>query len=567
MIRRLRSPLFALSLAAFLPPACCVAADAQWVKARLGSFETISDNGRRAAIQGLSQFEQFRFALGTAMGKPDLRMDPPLRILVFKNAQEMPPGCDTVHTGRDRLMACIANEAQLPPALIRELTVRLLEANFSNLPAPMERALQTFFSTVQSNAVHVTWGTPPPPAERSREWAIIHRLITQPDYSGRAHIYLHNLAEGMDSNGAIRSLSEDPAMFNAEIDRYYSAGVFTSAQAPNRPLNPDRDFNTTNLTSDQGQLARADLLTPGSAAIYQALLKSGKQVAESNAGLALLALREGNQEGARHYMEAARSAGTHNVVALTSYAASLRDTDRAQTILKEALTIDPKYAEAHWELGVKISEAPRKLAEWKQAVALAPRNYEWWAKYAQLCQDQKQYAEAGRAWLAASQAAPDADHREMYLASRGRIADLRLNDEEAERRKESAAKAAELDRLKAQARKELADLEARVNTKPLSKADLANTVDYSEINGQDSTLTGSLTRVQCLNRQVQLEVKDDMGKLQKLLIPDPSRVAILGGDGTLACGGAQKPRPVTITYHPLKDKKGFSGEVTEIDFH
>ncbi len=213
--------LFALSIP-------CFAADAQWVKARLGSFETISDNGRKSAIQGLSQFEQFRFALGTAMGKPDLVLDPPLRIIVFKTAQEMPPGCDTVHTGRDHLMACITNtgnEAQLPPALIRELTVRLLEANFSNLPAPMERALETFFSTVQSKAVHVTWGAPPPAAERTREWALIHMLITQPDYSGRAHIYLHNLAEGMDSNGAVRSLSEDPAKFNAEVDRYYAAGV------------------------------------------------------------------------------------------------------------------------------------------------------------------------------------------------------------------------------------------------------------------------------------------------------------------------------------------------------
>ena len=158
---------------------CLGAADAQWVKARLGSFETISDNGRHQAIQALSQFEQFRFALGTAMGKPDLSLDPPLRIVVFKTAQEMPPGCDTVHTGRNRLMACVVNEAQLPPALVRELTARLLEANFSNLPPPIERALETFFSTVQSNAVHVTWGAPPPPAERTREWALIHRLLTR----------------------------------------------------------------------------------------------------------------------------------------------------------------------------------------------------------------------------------------------------------------------------------------------------------------------------------------------------------------------------------------------------
>ncbi len=567
----MRRAFFALSLACMSPAISCIADTnnaATWVKARLGSFETISDAGRRSAIQALSQFEQFRFALGAAMGKPDLRLDPPLRIVVFKSAQEMPPGCDTVHTGRERLMACVANpnnDAQLPPGLIRELTVRLLEANFSNLPAPTEHALETFFSTVQSNAVHVTWGAPPPHDERTREWALIHRLITQPDYAGRAHIYLHNLAGGMDSNGAVRSLSEDPAKFNAEIDRYYAAGVFTSAQAPNRPLNPERDFNTTNLTSDEGQLARADLLTPGSAAVYQSLLKAGKQVAEANEGLAILAMRAGDAEQARHYMEAARTAGTHNAVALTEYGMMTQDSERAQTILKEALTIDPKYAEAHWTLGEKISEPPRRLAEWKQAVALAPRKYEWWAKYAQLCQDQKQYAEAGRAWLAAAQAAPNVERREQYLASRGQIDQLRLDDEEVQRRREAAAKAAEIEALKAKAKKEITDLEARYSTKPMTKDEAAKTVDWTEINGS-AHVAGTLTRVQCANKQWQLDVKDEMGKVQRLLVPDPSQISILGGDGTIACGGVQKPRPVTVTYRPTTDQKGFSGEVTGIEF-
>ena len=54
-----------------------LSAEPRWIKARLGSFEAISDDGRRSATQALSQFEQFSFALGTAMGQPDLRLDPP----------------------------------------------------------------------------------------------------------------------------------------------------------------------------------------------------------------------------------------------------------------------------------------------------------------------------------------------------------------------------------------------------------------------------------------------------------------------------------------------------------
>ena len=569
MLREARCTVCAVILAAaFLPiPA---SADSQWVKARLGSFETISDNGRRSAIQALSQFEQFRFALVAAMGKPDLKLEPPLRIVVFKNAQEMPPACTGLLTGRDHLMACIVyqnegKDEQLPPQLVRQLTVRLLEENFSTLPPATERALESFFGTVQSSSVHVSWGAPPPAEERTRDWALLHMLITQPEYSGRAHIYLHNLANGMDSNGAIRSLSEDPAKFNAAVDAYYIAGGFKSTAAPNRALNTERDFSTTVLTADEGQLMRADLLMVGSGAIYQSLLQSGKHVSEANEGLAILAMRAGDTEHARHYMEAARSAGTQNFIALTSYGSLETDPERAIAILKEALTLDPKYAEAHWALGEKISDKPRRMMEWKQAVALAPRNYQWWEQYAQLCIDQKQYAEAGRAWLAAAQAAPDIQHKEQYLASRGQIDQLRLDDEEATRRREAAARQAEIDRLKNQAKRELADLEAHANAKPLTKEELAKTVDWTEIHGS-ATLAGTLTRVQCVSRQFQLDVKDDLGKVQRLLVADPSMLEITGGDGTISCGGAQKSRAVVITYKPTTEHKGFMGEVTGIEF-
>ncbi len=522
-------------------------AETQWVRARLGSFEAISDSGRKAAIQGLSQFEQFRFALGSVMGQSELRLDPPLRILVFRNAQEMASnGCNGFQTGRDREVTCTTAEGQLPPELIRALTRKLLESNFAAMPGGIERALETFFSTVQSSAVHVQWGAPPPnSADRTREWALLHRLITQPDYAGRAHIYLHNLANGMDSNGAIRSLSEDPARFNAEIDRYFTAGVFAPAQAPNRPLNPERDFNTTILTSDEGQLMRADMLGAGAEAIYQTLLKAGKHVAEDHEGLAILAMRAGNISGARTHMDAARQAGTHNVVALTQFAALEKDPELAITVLHEALTLDPKYGPAHWVLGEKISEPPRRMMEWKQAVALTPRNYARWTQYAKLCESLKQYAEAGRAWLAAAQAAPDVPTREQALTARGQIDQLRLDDEYEQRRKEAAAKAAEIDRLKNDARREIAELEARSRTKPLSKDE--KVMDWDQVDRDGEAMTVSLVRVDCAGKQVTLSVKDAKGKLQKMAVPDISHVEITGGDGKLTCG-VQKARTVRIRY-------------------
>ena len=289
-----------------------VAAEPRWTKARLGSFEAISDDGRRSATQALSQFEQFSFALGSVMGQPDLRLDPPLRIIVFKSAQDLRSQCPpTLVMGRDRMMACTTAEGQLAPGLLRELTRTLIENNFSKMPAPIETALETFFSTVESTAVHVTWGTPPPQAERTREWALLHRIITQSDYAGSAKIYMHNLAAGMDKGAASRNaFGDNGTKFEDDVDRYYAAGIFNTSVAPNRPLNPDRDFSTTFLTSDEGQLMRADLLTPASVAIYQSLLQAGKQTAEANEGLAIFAMKDNDLAKARA-LYGGRAQGRH----------------------------------------------------------------------------------------------------------------------------------------------------------------------------------------------------------------------------------------------------------------
>lgn len=82
----------AVALCAFFA-SNALAAEARWIKARLGAFEAISDDGRRSATQALSQFEQFSFALGSAMGQPDLTLDPPLLIIVFKSDREMRAQC------------------------------------------------------------------------------------------------------------------------------------------------------------------------------------------------------------------------------------------------------------------------------------------------------------------------------------------------------------------------------------------------------------------------------------------------------------------------------------------
>ena len=155
-----------------------------------------------------------------------------------------------------------------------------------------------------------------------------------------------------------------------------------------------------------------------------------------------------------------------------------------------------------------------------------------------------------------------ADHQSRLCG--GQIDQLRLDDEYEIRRKETAAKAAEIDRLKSQARKEIADMEARVNTRPMSKEEAARVMDWADVNmaPDNATVTGNLIRVDCAGKQLTLSVKDGRGKIWRMLIADPTHVEVKGevkgGQALFNCG-VQKPRGITVRYTG-------TGDVTGIEF-
>jgi hypothetical protein len=242
-----------------------------------------------------------------------------------------------------------------------------------------------------------------------------------------------------------------------------------------------------------------------------------------------------------------------------------KDPAKAIPVLQEAVSIDPKYAQAHWFWGEKTADPAQRLEQWKLATGLAPRKYEWWAQYAQLCVDQKKFAEAGRAWVAAAQAAPDAAHREQYLAARSVIDQQRLEAEDQERRKDAEAKAREMERLKAQARQEVRDIEARANRNSLSEEDAAKAVPWWDANEMPpATLSGTLLRVECAGSQFRLVIRKESGQLVRLGVRDPKVIEVSGGDLKLACG-TQVSKAVSVTYTPAKNTKlPVSGEATAI---
>src|SRR5947209_2398941 len=120
-------------------PAACLAQNT-WLKGHSGPFEIFSDAGPRSAATTLAAFEQFRYAVGQAVGKPDLLVDPGIRILLFKTAKEMEAaGASTALVrGRDRFVVTGSADRGIPPEIFRECTRLFIERNVARLPAEID---------------------------------------------------------------------------------------------------------------------------------------------------------------------------------------------------------------------------------------------------------------------------------------------------------------------------------------------------------------------------------------------------------------------------------------------
>ena len=79
---------------------------------------------------------------------------------------------------------------------------------------------------------------------------------------------------------------------------------------------------------------------------------------------------------------------------------------------------------------------------------------------------------------------------------------------------------------------------------------------------------GVLKQVDCLGKLLRLVVQGDDQKTVKLLVANPSQLAILGGEGEmkLSCG-TQGMRRVKVEYFPKANARlATKGEVATIEF-
>jgi tetratricopeptide (TPR) repeat protein len=533
------------ALCLVLLPAALLA-ESKWIQSRSGPVEIYSDAGNKIALEKLNFFEQFRFALGTLVGKPDLNAEPPIRLLVVKN----PTLPSALMPGRDRISIPIAADRPIPPSVLKSATKLLLEQNVPRLSPGIEKGLEDFFSTVEVKGAHVIWGDPPPASERNLDWARIQLLATKPEYYGKLRILLFNLQKGIADEPAYRNaIGKSKKEFDIELEAYFKAGVFSSSDGPGRAFSAQRDLPVKALDAGDVDLAMADLLNGDSRAGYERMIQNKKHFAEANEGLAMLALRDHDEAAALKYLIAATDADSKSPAAWLAYAKLETDRPRSNDALEHALELDPKLAEAHYLLG----DRKHDLEELKKATTLNPRQWEYWNSLGDVYLDDNKFPEAAKAYREAEHAAADPKDQERMHAAWSRVEGEKLDYQGAEKKRAADDEREELERLKAKALADLHASESKIN-KRLGGSVPDKVISWEEA-GLPVMLEGALRQVDCLGKDTRVVIEGPDKKMFKLSLKDR---------GKLVCG-AQDGRHVSVEYTPKPDAKlGTAGELAAI---
>ena len=550
-----------LSILCLLP--CLLAAEDHWVKFASGPFEVLTDAGARAGRETIVRFEEFRHALGEMVGEPDLETPVPIRILVFRNTQGWAPPAPLAE-GRDCYAIVLAEKSAVPPAVYSELTRLFLKSNTAQMPPAFEHGLAEFFTTFEVSGIHITVGAPPPRPDL--DWARVHLLVADPEYSGKLRVLLYNLRKGVDQDPAYRNaFGKSAAEVEAQAKRHFAEGHFQTTSLSSRPMT-ERDFPEKPISDADARLARADTLAGAqSAAEYQTLLRDGVKPAEAEEGLGLLALAGHRTDEARRHFAASIEASSASARSYIEYAKLEPDDAKAMQALLRAAGINPKLDEPFALMARRDTDPQERLAHWKAAAERNPRDPSYWQALAECYLADHNYAEAAKAWKEGEQSATDPAQRDHMRQARMAIEQQRLDYEEAERKRRAAEEARAIDKLKTQARADLHAIENKYNDgapKPSDKA-----VPWWDGPNPAGRLTGTLKQVDCLGSQARLVIESDGHKTVKLLVTDPHKVAIMGrGELALGCG-VQKPRRVAIDYFPKPNARlATAGEVATIEF-
>ncbi|MBV8819449.1 MAG: hypothetical protein JO022_13910, partial [Acidobacteriaceae bacterium] len=368
-------------------------ADERWIEIHSGPFFVLSSNDK-AARETMNQLEQFRNALGTTLGKSDLHLIWPLRVIVFKKrspVQESP-----IRLARDSYVTATVDDAGLSPERLKELARLLIGQNTARFPVEIENGLIELFSTLDIDGTRVTLGAPPPAAARSRDWARMHLLNVFPDYAGRSRVLFNNLEQTSDLNVSYQNAYQKSAgQIEKQLDEYMKTASYGTTGISGRPINPLRDFHAPTASANDVKIAVADLKQS-----YSDL--HGPEAAE---GLGLQALAAHHNDEAKQLFASAMQSESKS--ARVYYEAARLETDPATAWkwLQKSAELNPLWGEPVYREALLAKDLDRKAALLKKAASLDPRNIEYWETLAKNETEANRFVDAQKAWGGAERAA------------------------------------------------------------------------------------------------------------------------------------------------------------------
>ena len=542
-------------------------ADDHWVGLKSGPFEVLSNAGDRAAREKLMYLEQFREALRVITGKQEMRMVWPVRVLVTKNAAQM---AAPFALGRDARMAAVTESGSFSRDALKELARLLLYENTTRLPQNVEEGLIKLMSTLEVSGTHITLGAPVPEAERSRGWALMQLVTTNPDYAGRSRVMISNLEQSGDFEAACRNAFEKSAtQIEAQADAYLKSGNFTTGSVSGRAISMARDFKAEQLEPDAGKIATADLLlangSPQATQAYTSL--HGPQAAE---GLALTALKEHKENEGRMLLKSAIESQSESARAWLELGRLEADPTKARADLKKATDLNPRWAEPHFRLAeLETDSLEQKAVLLKKAASLEIRNIDYWQALAKTETAARNYVEAQKAWAGAERASATEEERARIHQVRLQADKERADFEAAERKRIADERERDIQRVKAQSDAAIhaAEEASRKKLNPDGAAP-PKPEGWWENMQSDASVEGVFVRLDCLGHQARITIQTADNKTVQLLVRDPSQIAIVGGgEKSLGCGVQKPARKVLVQYMAKPDAKlRTTGEVSSIEF-
>jgi hypothetical protein len=544
----------------FISTSLLFGAEEHWISAKSAPFEVISNAGDKAVREKLAYLEQFQEAFSATIGKKDLHLLWPMRVVVTKGAQET-----RILLGRDGYIISTPESAPFSTAFRKQLARMLLDANANRMPESIENGLIALFSTLDVEGTHITLGIAIPQADRNRDWARMHLLTVAPDYAGRTRVFINNLEQGADFDLAYRNaFQKSGADIEKQIDAYLQSNAFGTTMVSAKTLNANRDIKPVEVEGDGGKIALADLLlaagnTAAAGAAYEKLKGTG-----ADEGRALIALKDDKEPEAKELLNTAIEADSKNARAWLELGELQAGPAKAKICYETAAKLNPFWGEPYRQLSLLEDDLNAQIRLLKKATAVEPRNIEYWQTLAKVDIAANNYVEAGKAWAGAERAGASPEERLRMQELRLKAESQRADFAESEKKRIAAEEASDLSRVKAQSEAAIHAAEAAANKKlnPDGKP-VPKPVDWWNGDAGGLKVEGSLKRFDCLGASARLAVQSPDGKTTELLVTDPAQLM-----KTLACGAQKAARPVVVQYNARADAKfRTAGDVVSIEFH